>query len=79
VISPHLLRPLAPPHICLTLRENTERPVTVTQGTNVIVGSDPQRIVTEAMAILDGRSKTGRVPESWDGRAANRIVKILQL
>lgn len=62
---------------CLTLRENTERQVTVTQGTNAIVGCDPKRIVTEALVILDGKGKTGRVPELWDGRAANRIVKAL--
>jgi len=62
---------------CLTLRKNTERPVTVTQGTNTIVGSDPKHIVTEALAILDGRNKAGRVPEFWDGRAAERIVAVL--
>jgi len=62
---------------CLTLRKNTERAVTVTQGTNVVVGCDPERIVTEAMAILDGRNKTKRVPEFWDGRAAERIVAVL--
>ncbi len=72
-----LLRPSAPPHICLTLRENTERPVTVTQGTNTVVGCDPKRIVTEALAILDGKGKTGRVPELWDGQAAGRIAKAL--
>jgi len=63
---------------CLTLRENTERPVTVTQGTNTVVGSDPQRIVAEALAILDGKGKAGRVPELWDGKAAERIVAILR-
>ncbi len=62
---------------CLTLRENTERPVTVTEGTNTVVGSDPQRIVAEAFAILDGQGKAGRVPELWDGRAAERIVQVL--
>ncbi len=62
---------------CLTLRENTERPVTMTQGTNTIVGCDPRRIVTEALTILDGKGKTGRVPELWDGQAAERIVKTL--
>jgi UDP-N-acetylglucosamine 2-epimerase (non-hydrolysing) len=62
---------------CLTLRENTERPVTVTQGTNTVVGSDPQRIVAEALAILGGKDRTGRVPELWDGRAAERIVRVL--
>ena len=64
---------------CLTLRENTERPVTVTQGTNTVVGCDPGRIVTEALAIVDGKSKAGRVPELWDGQAASRIVKVLEL
>ena len=59
---------------CLTLRENTERPVTVTQGTNRIVGNEPGRIVSEALAVLDGKSKAGRTPELWDGRAAERIV-----
>ena len=62
---------------CLTLRKNTERPVTVTQGTNTVVGCDPALIVSEAMAILDGKNKAGRVPELWDGRAAGRIVKTL--
>jgi len=61
---------------CLTLRKNTERPVTVTQGTNTIVGCDPERIVTEALAILDGGGKAGRIPELWDGRAAERIVNV---
>jgi UDP-N-acetylglucosamine 2-epimerase (non-hydrolysing) len=64
---------------CLTLRENTERPLTVSQGTNTIVGRDPERIVTEALTILDGRNKAGRVPELWDGRAAERIVNVLDL
>jgi UDP-N-acetylglucosamine 2-epimerase (non-hydrolysing) len=63
---------------CLTLRENSERPVTVTQGTNTVVGCDPRRIVAETVAILDGRSKTGQVPELWDGRAAERIVSVLR-
>ena len=62
---------------CLTLRENTERPVTVTEGTNTIVGNDPGRIVTEALAILDGKGKAGQVPELWDGRAAERIRLLL--
>jgi len=64
---------------CLTLREHTGRPVTVTQGTNTIVGCDPGRIVTEALAILDSEGKAGRVPELWDGRATGRIVDILEL
>jgi UDP-N-acetylglucosamine 2-epimerase (non-hydrolysing) len=62
---------------CLTLRENTERPVTVTEGTNTLVGYDPEKIVSEAAAILDGKGKAGRTLELWDGRAAERIVDVL--
>jgi UDP-N-acetylglucosamine 2-epimerase (non-hydrolysing) len=62
---------------CLTLRENTERPVTVTEGTNEVIGSSPERIVEATMAILEGWGKEGRVPELWDGRAAERIVAVL--
>ncbi|MCP5056929.1 MAG: UDP-N-acetylglucosamine 2-epimerase (non-hydrolyzing) [bacterium] len=59
---------------CLTLRENTERPVTVTQGTNQIVGRDPDTIRAEVRKILDGSAKQGRIPDLWDGGAAGRIV-----
>lgn len=62
---------------CLTLRENTERPITITEGTNTLVGADPARIVAETRRILDGESKAGCVPELWDGHAAARIVRIL--
>jgi UDP-N-acetylglucosamine 2-epimerase (non-hydrolysing) len=62
---------------CLTLRENTERPVTVTDGTNVVVGRDPERIVAEARAILTGKGKQGRRPEFWDGKAAVRTLEAL--
>ena len=62
---------------CLTLRENTERPVTVTSGTNHIVGQDFEKIKTRAREILDGNSKKGERPELWDGHAAERIVEIL--
>jgi UDP-N-acetylglucosamine 2-epimerase (non-hydrolysing) len=62
---------------CLTLRENTERPVTVIQGTNTLVGTDPQRIVDAVDAVLAGQGKEGSVPELWDGRAAERIVAVL--
>lgn len=62
---------------CITVRENTERPVTVTEGTNVVIGMSPQRILEESRRILDGRGKKGGVPEFWDGRAAERIVNIL--
>lgn len=63
---------------CLTLRENTERPVTVEVGTNIVVGTRPERIVAEAMRLLDGRQRRGGTPPLWDGRAAARIVDILR-
>jgi UDP-N-acetylglucosamine 2-epimerase (non-hydrolysing) len=62
---------------CLTLRKNTERPVTVTEGTNTIVGNDKDKIVKEAENILNNGGKTGRTPKLWDGKAAERIVKII--
>ncbi|MEM3658727.1 MAG: UDP-N-acetylglucosamine 2-epimerase (non-hydrolyzing) [Candidatus Hadarchaeum sp.] len=63
---------------CLTLRDNTERPVTILQGTNTLVGTDPGRIVAEAFNVLSGRAKVGRMPELWDGHASERIVGILK-
>ncbi len=63
---------------CLTLRENTERPITVVQGTNTLVGTDPERIIKESLNILSGGGKRGRVPELWDDRVAQRIVWVLQ-
>lgn len=62
---------------CLTLRENTERPITVDIGTNVLVGQDPQRLKQETARILSGGWSTGTVPELWDGRASERIVQVL--
>ena len=59
---------------CLTLRENTERPITVEQGTNTMVGRDRQAILSGVDDILAGRGKRGRVPEYWDGHAAERIA-----
>jgi len=59
---------------CLTLRENTERPITVSEGTNIVVGTDPARIMAEANAILASTGKRGQVPEGWDGAAAKRLV-----
>jgi UDP-N-acetylglucosamine 2-epimerase (non-hydrolysing) len=62
---------------CLTLRENTERPITISQGTNLLVGTDPEKIVAAARGVLSGKSKAGRIPPLWDGHAAERIVEIL--
>ncbi len=59
---------------CLTMRENTERPITVEQGTNTMVGRDRAAILGGVADILAGRGKTGRVPEYWDGQAAKRIA-----
>jgi UDP-N-acetylglucosamine 2-epimerase (non-hydrolysing) len=59
---------------CLTLRENTERPITVEIGTNTIVGTDPRRITEAAVAALDGRARRSSVPPLWDGHAADRIL-----
>jgi UDP-N-acetylglucosamine 2-epimerase (non-hydrolysing) len=59
---------------CLTMRENTERPVTVEEGTNTLVGRDRPHILACVEAILQGRGKRGRTPELWDGRAAERIA-----
>lgn len=64
---------------CLTLRENTERPITVEQGTNTMVGRDLAAIRSGVADILAGRGKRGRVPELWDGRAAERIAADLFL
>ena len=63
---------------CLTVRENTERLITVTEGTNTLVGLDPQRLKEEARRILSGKGKRGRAPALWDGEAARRIVGILK-
>ena len=60
---------------CITIRDNTERPVTVDEGTNVLAGTDPARIVAEAMKVLRGAGKQGRRPHLWDGKAAQRIAR----
>jgi len=62
---------------CLTMRPNTERPITCEIGTNVLVGTDPHRILREANAILDGRARPSSIPDKWDGHAAERIVDVL--
>jgi UDP-N-acetylglucosamine 2-epimerase (non-hydrolysing) len=63
---------------CLTIRENTERPVTITQGTNRLVGTNPEKILTAAYHVLESAFPTNRIPELWDGRAAARILDVLE-
>ena len=63
---------------CITLRPNTERPITCTEGTNVVVGNDKDRILEAAGRVLNGGNVTGQVPEKWDGKAAERIVDVLR-
>jgi UDP-N-acetylglucosamine 2-epimerase (non-hydrolysing) len=63
---------------CLTLRDNTERPITIAEGTNTLVGPHPAAIRAAVTEILDNGGKAGRVPEYWDGRAAMRIAHHLQ-
>ncbi len=62
---------------CLTLRNSTERPETVTMGTNEIVGTDPNNIVPYLEKLIAGDWKSGRIPDLWDGNTADRIVKIV--
>jgi UDP-N-acetylglucosamine 2-epimerase (non-hydrolysing) len=59
---------------CITLRDNTEHPVTVEEGTNVLAGTDPERVVAETWKVLAGKGKVGRRLPLWDGKAAERIV-----
>ena len=62
---------------CLTVRENTERPITVKIGTNVLVGQDMERLLREVRAILTGAGKKGTLPPLWDGHAAERIARVI--
>ena len=64
---------------CLTVRENTERPITITEGTNILIGTDPATLILAAQRILNGDSKSGQIPEFWDGRAAERVVQAIEL
>jgi UDP-N-acetylglucosamine 2-epimerase (non-hydrolysing) len=62
---------------CLTLRENTERPITITEGTNHLVDLNVESIVNSAREIIEGDVKKGKIPKYWDGKTASRIVKVL--
>jgi UDP-N-acetylglucosamine 2-epimerase (non-hydrolysing) len=63
---------------CITLRHNTERPITCTEGTNQVVGNQKEQILRAARQVLNGRVVSGRIPELWDGKAAARIVRVLR-
>jgi len=63
---------------CITLREATERPVTVEVGSNQIVGRDPQRILAAYREVMSSRDVRGGIPPLWDGRSAARIVEVLR-
>jgi UDP-N-acetylglucosamine 2-epimerase (non-hydrolysing) len=62
---------------CITLRENTERPITISEGTNVLAGTDHASILAATTRVLEGRAKEGRRPALWDGKAAERILEKL--
>jgi len=62
---------------CLTVRENTERPVTVDLGTNVLVGTNVDRLKSETRKILAGEGKKGTIPPLWDGRSGERVAKLV--
>jgi len=63
---------------CLTIRENTERPITITQGTNVLVGLDTEKIISETEKILSGNWKHGKIPQYWDGKTAERVKNVFK-
>jgi UDP-N-acetylglucosamine 2-epimerase (non-hydrolysing) len=63
---------------CITMRHNTERPVTVNEGTSEVVGNDPAKIIDAAERILAGKWKKGGSPHGWDGKAGERIVAVLE-
>ena len=62
---------------CMTLRDNTERPETISEGTNELIGTDPKAIAPAFIKLLSNKWKVGKVPELWDGKTARRIVNIL--
>jgi UDP-N-acetylglucosamine 2-epimerase (non-hydrolysing) len=62
---------------CLTLRDTTERPITISAGTNTLVWNDTEKIIQEAFRIMDGTAKKAKIPACWDGKTAKRIIMIL--
>jgi UDP-N-acetylglucosamine 2-epimerase (non-hydrolysing) len=63
---------------CLTLRKNTERPITIKNGTNELVGTNPEKIIESTERILAGQHKVGSIPQYWDGKTALRVAKVLK-
>jgi UDP-N-acetylglucosamine 2-epimerase (non-hydrolysing) len=63
---------------CLTMRENTERPITIEQGTNRLVGTDPKKILHAALETLDAPPRLLAPPDLWDGKASARILDVLE-
>ncbi|MCX6245483.1 MAG: UDP-N-acetylglucosamine 2-epimerase (non-hydrolyzing) [Bacteroidetes bacterium] len=63
---------------CITIRENTERPITIWEGTNELAGTDTEKIIDYAGRILDGKWKAGKIPELWDGHTAERIIPCIE-
>ena len=63
---------------CLTLRDNTERPETITIGTNELIGTDPSKLAPVLARLMAGQWKKGAIPPKWDGKAAVRIVETLE-
>lgn len=64
---------------CLTLRDNTERPKTVTIGTHELIGTDSSKLPPALSRLMAGQWKNGAVPTTWDGQAAERIVEHLEI
>lgn len=62
---------------CITLRENTERPITIDEGTNILAGTDPEEIYNKTLQVINGNNRKGKRPKYWDGAAAERIVTII--
>lgn len=63
---------------CITMRENTERPITIEVGSNVLAGTDPDKIIAFGKDAINGKWKKSEVPEFWDGKSSVRIVEILK-
>jgi UDP-N-acetylglucosamine 2-epimerase (non-hydrolysing) len=61
----------------MTLRDNTERPETISQGTNELLGTDPNAIAPAMKKLFSGTWKAGQIPEKWDGKTATRIIDII--